>query len=56
MEDGWSILSSGKAPVLVPVRLELNPFTLVGATTRSEGSSTSPLGDRFGVIMPAGVL
>ena len=39
----------GKGPGARSVRLELPPFTLIGATTRA-GMLTSPLRDRFGVI------
>ncbi|MGI6036684.1 MAG: Holliday junction branch migration DNA helicase RuvB [Limnochordia bacterium] len=49
MEDGVVDIMIGKGPGARSVRLELNPFTLVGATTRA-GMLTSPLRDRFGVI------
>ena len=39
----------GKGPSARSVRLDLSPFTLVGATTRA-GLISSPLRDRFGVI------
>ena len=39
----------GKGPAARSIRIELNKFTLVGATTRA-GQLTSPLRDRFGVI------
>ena len=38
-----------KGPAARSIRLPLNPFTLVGATTRV-GAVTAPLRDRFGVI------
>lgn len=49
MEDGAVDIVIGKGPGARSVRLELPPFTLVGATTRA-GMLTSPLRDRFGVI------
>lgn len=49
MEDFCVDIIIGKGPGARSVRLELPPFTLVGATTRA-GSLTSPLRDRFGVI------
>jgi Holliday junction DNA helicase RuvB len=49
MEDRVVDIVIGKGPGARSVRLELNPFTLVGATTRA-GMLTSPLRDRFGVI------
>ena len=39
----------GKGPSARSVRLDLPPFTLVGATTRA-GALSSPLRDRFGVV------
>ena len=39
----------GKGPGARSVKLDLPPFTLVGATTRA-GLLTSPLRDRFGII------
>lgn len=49
MEDGVVDIMIGKGPGARSVRLDLPPFTLVGATTRV-GMLTSPLRDRFGVI------
>ncbi len=49
MEDGAVDIVIGKGPGARSVRLELPPFTLIGATTRA-GMLTSPLRDRFGVI------
>lgn len=49
MEDRTIDIMIGKGPSARSVRLELPPFTLVGATTRA-GMLTSPLRDRFGVI------
>jgi holliday junction DNA helicase RuvB len=39
----------GEGPAARSIKLELPPFTLVGATTRA-GSLTSPLRDRFGIV------
>lgn len=49
MEDFAVDIMIGKGPSARSLRLELPPFTLVGATTRA-GMLTSPLRDRFGVI------
>ncbi|HHT36592.1 MAG: Holliday junction branch migration DNA helicase RuvB [Candidatus Wallacebacter cryptica] len=49
MEDGVVDIIIGKGPGARSVRLELQEFTLVGATTRA-GMLTGPLRDRFGVI------
>lgn len=49
MEDFALDIIIGKGPSARSVRLDLPPFTLVGATTRA-GLLTSPLRDRFGVI------
>jgi Holliday junction DNA helicase RuvB len=49
MEDFVIDIIVGKGPGARSIRLELPPFTLVGATTRA-GLLTSPLRDRFGVI------
>ncbi|SDM86922.1 Holliday junction DNA helicase subunit RuvB [Fictibacillus solisalsi] len=49
MEDFCLDIVIGKAETARSVRLELPPFTLVGATTRA-GSLSSPLRDRFGVL------
>lgn len=50
MEDYALDILVGKGPSARSVRLDLAPFTLVGATTRA-GDLTSPLRDRFGVLM-----
>lgn len=49
MEDAAVDIIIGKGPGARSVRLDLPPFTLIGATTRA-GLLTSPLRDRFGVI------
>ncbi len=49
MEDFAVDIMIGKGPSARSLRLELPPFTLVGATTKA-GMLTSPLRDRFGVI------
>ena len=49
MEDFSLDIIIGKGPSARSVRLDLSPFTLVGATTRA-GLLSSPLRDRFGVI------
>ncbi|WP_428845465.1 Holliday junction branch migration DNA helicase RuvB [Azotosporobacter soli] len=49
MEDYALDIMIGKGPSARAIRLDLPPFTLVGATTRA-GSLASPLRDRFGVI------
>ena len=49
MEDFTLDIIIGKGPSAQTMRLPLNPFTLVGATTRA-GMLSSPLRDRFGVI------
>lgn len=49
MEDFQIDIVLGQGPAARTVRLELAPFTLVGATTRT-GLLTTPLRDRFGVI------
>jgi Holliday junction DNA helicase RuvB len=40
----------GEGPAARSIKLDLPPFTLVGATTRA-GSLTSPLRDRFGIVL-----
>lgn len=50
MEDFQLDLIIGEGPAARSVRIELQPFTLVGATTRS-GLLTTPLRDRFGIPM-----
>jgi len=49
MEDCKIDLIIGQGPAARSVRLDLQPFTLVGATTRA-GLLTSPLRDRFGIV------
>lgn len=49
MEDYALDIIIGKGPSARSVRLDLPPFTLVGATTRA-GLLSSPLRDRFGVV------
>lgn len=49
MEDFALDISTGKGAGATSIRLNLNKFTLVGATTRA-GMLTGPLRDRFGVI------
>src|SRR6202035_1713558 len=48
MEDFQLDLMIGEGPAARSVRIELPPFTLVGATTRS-GLMTRPLRERFGI-------
>ena len=48
MEDFQLDIMVGKGPTAQSIRLELNHFTLVGATTR-KGKLTAPLRDRFGL-------
>lgn len=50
MEDFALDIIIGKGPSARSIRLDLPPFTLVGATTRS-GQLTAPLRDRFGVLL-----
>ncbi len=50
MEDYTIDIMIDKGPSARSVQLNLNPFTLVGATTRL-GNLTSPMRDRFGVIL-----
>ncbi|MCR1898215.1 Holliday junction branch migration DNA helicase RuvB [Irregularibacter muris] len=49
MEDNALDIIIGKGPSARSIRLDLPPFTLIGATTRA-GLLTAPLRDRFGVI------
>lgn len=49
MEDYKLDIMIGEGPGARSIKLELPPFTLVGATTRA-GSLTSPLRDRFGIV------
>jgi len=48
MEDFQLDLMIGEGPAARAVRIDLAPFTLIGATTRS-GLITTPLRDRFGI-------
>ncbi len=48
MEDRKLDIMIGEGPAARSVQIDLNPFTLVGATTRS-GLLTGPLRDRFGI-------
>ena len=50
MEDYGIDILIDKGPSARSVRLNLEPFTLIGATTRL-GSLTSPMRDRFGVVL-----
>ncbi|MCM3737101.1 Holliday junction branch migration DNA helicase RuvB [Bacillus cytotoxicus] len=49
MEDFCLDIVIGKGPSARSVRLDLPPFTLIGATTRA-GALSAPLRDRFGVL------
>jgi Holliday junction DNA helicase RuvB len=50
MEDHVIDIIIGKGPSARSIRLDLQPFTLVAATTRA-GSLSAPLRDRFGVVL-----
>ncbi|MBQ7638362.1 MAG: Holliday junction branch migration DNA helicase RuvB [Clostridia bacterium] len=50
MEDHAIDIIIGKGPSARSIRLDLQPFTLVAATTRA-GSLSAPLRDRFGVVL-----
>ena len=50
MEDNAIDIIIGKGPSARSIRLDLQKFTLVAATTRS-GSLSAPLRDRFGVVL-----
>lgn len=50
MEDYSLDIIIGQGPSARSIRIDLNKFTLVGATTRS-GQLTAPLRDRFGVLL-----
>ncbi|MGN1207000.1 MAG: Holliday junction branch migration DNA helicase RuvB [Eubacteriales bacterium] len=50
MEDYAVDIIIGKGPSARSIRLDLKPFTLIGATTRA-GQMTTPLRDRFGVLL-----
>lgn len=49
MEDYQLDIMIGEGPAARSIKLDLPPFTLIGATTRA-GSLTSPLRDRFGIV------
>ena len=49
LEDRVIDIIIGKGPSARSIRMDLKPFTLIGATTRA-GQLSSPLRDRFGVI------
>lgn len=49
MEDFCLDIVIGKGPSARSIRLDLPPFTLIGATTRA-GAISAPLRDRFGVL------
>ncbi len=49
MEDYQLDIMIGEGPAARTIKLDLPPFTLVGATTRA-GLLTSPLRDRFGIV------
>ncbi len=50
MEDNALDIIIGKGPAARSIRIDLPRFTLIGATTRA-GQLTTPLRDRFGVIL-----
>jgi holliday junction DNA helicase RuvB len=49
LEDFQIDIMIGEGPAARSIKLELQPFTLVGATTRA-GMLTNPLRDRFGIV------
>ncbi len=49
MEDHQIDILIGEGPAARSIKLDLQPFTLVGATTRA-GMLTNPLRDRFGIV------
>jgi Holliday junction DNA helicase RuvB len=49
MEDYQRDIMIGEGPAARSIKLDLPPFTLIGATTRA-GALTSPLRDRFGIV------
>ncbi|MCU0315687.1 MAG: Holliday junction branch migration DNA helicase RuvB [Fimbriimonadaceae bacterium] len=53
MEDSKVDIMIGQGPAARSVRIDLPPFTVVGATTR-QGLLTSPLRDRFGIHLTLG--
>jgi holliday junction DNA helicase RuvB len=50
MEDYKVDIMIGKGPAARSIRLDLPPFTVIGATTR-QGLLTGPLRDRFGIVL-----
>jgi Holliday junction DNA helicase RuvB len=50
MEDYQLDIMIGEGPAARSIKLELPPFTLIGATTRA-GLLASPLRDRFGIVL-----
>ncbi|MCA1997439.1 MAG: Holliday junction branch migration DNA helicase RuvB [Armatimonadetes bacterium] len=53
MEDRKVDILIGKGPAARSIRLDVPPFTVVGATTR-QGLLTGPLRDRFGIVLHFG--
>lgn len=53
LEDFEIDILIGQGPAAKSVKVELKPFTLIGATTRT-GLLTSPLRDRFGMVLRLG--
>ena len=51
LEDYAIDIMIGDGPAARSVKLDLKPFTLIGATTRA-GMLTNPLRDRFGIVAP----
>ena len=49
LEDYQIDIMIGKGPAARSIKLDLQPFTLIGATTRA-GMLTNPLRDRFGIV------
>lgn len=49
MEDNQLDIMIGEGPAARSIKIDLPPFTLIGATTRA-GLLTSPLRDRFGIV------
>jgi Holliday junction DNA helicase RuvB len=49
LEDYQIVIMIGEGPAARSIKLDLQPFTLVGATTRA-GMLTNPLRDRFGIV------
>jgi Holliday junction DNA helicase RuvB len=50
LEDNQIDIMIGEGPAARSIKLEVPPFTLIGATTRA-GMLTSPLRDRFGIVL-----